>query len=273
MTPTAGINTDSIAEAQRGYRRLNSWFLFFVALIPLGVVLPCLLSIAAYRIWGSDVSAPIALSALLWPVAGVAGALLLRGARARARRSLALAKLADSFNLRFTRRPALEKYDFLKQFSFIAGSHAQSAANLLEGQAGRWPLLALDYEYSFHWGSVTEIGAQTMAVLLSGFERLPPLAVVPIGTMGKIENFFLGKRNAIPFPHQPQFNRQFAVVGDASAAACIRRPLIDLLLADRLLTLLVENGRLLVFRRLTYIKAEDYQAFLAQAHRVAELLA
>jgi hypothetical protein len=64
------------------------------------------------------------------------------------------------------------------------------------------------------------------------------------------------------------------VVGDDEAAIlrCLNRELIDLLLSDRLLTLIVEDGRLLVFRRLTYIRAEHFQAFLAQAHRVAELL-
>ena len=69
-------------------------------------------------------------------------------------------------------------------------------------------------------------------------------------------------------------DRFFAVVGDEpqSITRCLSQPLIDLFLSDPLLSLLVEGGRLLVFRRLTVLKADDYQAFLAQSFRVAELL-
>jgi hypothetical protein len=59
----------------------------------------------------------------------------------------------------------------------------------------------------------------------------------------------------------------------AQITTCLSRPLVDLFLQDRLLSLTVEEGRLLVFRRLTLVKAEEYQSFLAQAYRVAGLLA
>jgi hypothetical protein len=56
-----------------------------------------------------------------------------------------------------------------------------------------------------------------------------------------------------------------------AATEVVSRPLRDLLLGDRLLTLIVEEGRLLFFRRLTYVRPEDDQGFLAQAYRVTEL--
>jgi hypothetical protein len=95
-----------------------------------------------------------------------------------------------------------------------------------------------------------------------------------LGIMGRIENFLLGRGGQVPMTHEPQFQQAFAVVGEdpPATAACLGRPLIDLLLADRLLTVIVEGGRLLVFRRLTYVRPEDYQAFLAQVVRIAELL-
>lgn len=269
-----GLNADSLAEAQRRYRRIHGWWLFSWVLMPLGVVLPCVLSIVAYQIWGDEVSAPIGLSALLWPLVGLAGVLLLRGGRARAKRMLALARLADSLGLKFTCYPRPEQFAFMKSVSFVENSHLQTAQNMMEGTKGRWPLTALDFEYTFFWGSVTEVGSQTIVAFHSGFETLPPLAIIPVSTMGRIENMLLGKGDAIRFPHHPEFNARFAVLGadESSVRAWITPPLVDLLLADRLLTLVVEDGRLLVFRRLTYVQAADYQNFLAQAYRAAELL-
>src|SRR5688572_6735178 len=110
----ARSNEAEVAAAQRRHRRINGWFYFFVLLIPLGVILPCAISAAAYQIAGDEVSAPIALSALLWPIVGVAGALLLRGDRKRSRRDLAISRLAGTFGLRYTRRPAPETYAFLR---------------------------------------------------------------------------------------------------------------------------------------------------------------
>jgi hypothetical protein len=272
MNPSPDRALDS---ARRRYGRLNTWFWIFIALIPLGVVVPCLLSIVAYKIWGDQVSAPVGLSALLWPIVGVAGALLVRGARVRARRTLALARLAQPLGLQFTERPANEKFSFLRTISFMENPHTQKGENLFEGQTGQLPWIALDYEYSYSWGSVSEVGSQTIVAFLSGFEHLPAFAIVPISTMGKIENLFLGKRDQIVCGSDPQFHRKFSVVGTDSAPVqrCLGQPLINLFLTDSLLTAVVEQGKLLIFRRLTYIPADGYQAFLATAHRVAELVA
>jgi hypothetical protein len=274
MASPSGKNAESLALAQRRFGRINALFWFFIVWIPLGVVLPCAASIVAYQIWGDTVSAPVGLSALLWPIVGIAGALLLRGGRKRSRRSLELARLADSLGLRFSLRADVEKLDLLKSISFMANPHAQTGKNLMEGSAGGRPMFALDYEYAYLWGSVTEIGAQTLVMFTSGFERLPPFGVIPISTMGKIENFLLGRRGTISFAQHPQFQRQFSVVGDDAPAitACISPALVEHLLGDRLLTLVVEGGRMLVFRRLTYVQPRDYQTFLAQAYRAAELL-
>jgi hypothetical protein len=275
MTTASTSIAPGLVDAQRRYRRISGWFWFFVACIPLGVVLPCIASIVAYQIWGDTVSAPVGLSALLWPIVGVAGALLLRGGKARARRSLELARLASSCGLEFTVQPAPEKYGFLRDVSFMANPHYQQARNLLEGTPGGRRMLALDYEYTYSWGSVSEVGAQTLVVFPSGFERLPHFGVVPTGVMGRLENFLLGDRGRITLPHASNFAQYFAVVGDdpAAIAACFSPQLVNLFMNDRLLTLLVEDGRLLLFRRLTYVPARDYQAFLAEAVQVANLLA
>jgi hypothetical protein len=92
--------------------------------------------------------------------------------------------------------------------------------------------------------------------------------------MGKIENLFLGKRDQIVCGSDPQFHRKFSVVGTdaASVQRCLGQQLINLFLADPVLTVVVEQGKLVIFRRLTYVPADGYQAFLAESHRVAELL-
>lgn len=274
LAMSTSLNAQELESAQQRWRRVNFWFCFFIVLIPLGVIAPCLVSMVAYQIAGDKLSAPIALSALLWPLVGVAGALLLRGDRQRARRTLALVRLADSFGLTFTYKPAPEKFEFLSTVAVMANPHSKSAENLLEGQSGRFRLLALDYHYAYLLGNVNLLADQTIVVFPEGFAHLPDLAVFPISIMGKLENFLLGKAEAIAFPQFPQFNSQFAVIGrdPQRITACLTPDLQNLLLSDRLLSLVVDQGRLLVFRRLTIIKAEDYQAFLARAYQVAELL-
>lgn len=145
----------------------------------------------------------------------------------------------------------------------------------MEGNAGPWALQSLDYEYTYHWGSVSEVGAQTIAILSLGFERLPDFGVFPISILGRLEDTFLGRGERISFPQAPLFDQYFAVVGDNAPAivSYFSQPLVELLLANRTLSIIVENGRVMVFRRLTYVRAADYQEFLAQAYRVAELLA
>lgn len=273
MTQFNGLNAAELAQAQRSYQRRTGWFWFFILCIPLGVVLPCLLSAVSYRIWGNKVSAPVALSAFLWPLVGIAGSLLLRGGRRRARRAIELAQLGDSVGLKYTRAPARDSYEYLKTVSVMENPHHQYATNMLIGTAGGRTLQALDYDYSYHWGSVTEYAQQTLVVFPAGFERVPPFFVVPNTLTSKLENMILGNRGRIPFPNVPQFSSDFSVVGDhaPSAVACVT-PLIPLFLQDRLLTVFVDQGRLLVFRRLTYLPADQYRAFLATAFHIAEVL-
>jgi hypothetical protein len=266
------MDLDAVHDARRRFRRYNTVFWLSIAAIPLGLIVPCLLSIVAYKIWGDEVSAPVALSGLFWPLVGLAGALLVRGARARSRRSLQLAELAQRVGLRFIYLPKLEQFRFLHDVSFMADPHFSSAKNWMDGTPNGREMIALDYEYTYTWGSVSEVGSQTM-VVFRGFEHLPPMGIIPIGIMGRLENFLLGDRNKIPFA-DPRFTSQFVVVGDdyTHIAATITPTLIDTIINDRLLTSVAEQGMLIIFRRLTYVAASDYQAFLAEAFRVAELL-
>jgi hypothetical protein len=265
--------SEAVSAARRRWQRYNAIFWLNIFAIPLGFILPCVASIFAFKLRGSDVSAPIAYSAFFWPLGGLAAALLVRGGRARARRSLQLAELAEKLGLEFTYLPPRERYTFLHDVSFMASPHFSSAKNYMQGTPGGRQMLSLDYSYTYAWGSVTEVGEQTLVVFPGGFDHLPPLGIVPISTMGKIESYLLGNRNKNPFA-DPRFTSQFVVVGDdyTHIAAVISPTLIETMLADRLLTVVAEQGMLIVFRRLTYVAASDYQAFLAEAFRVAELL-
>lgn len=264
---------DATREALRHYRRYNLWFWFFLLCIPLGVVLPCTVSVVAFKLWGDTVSAPIGFSAFFWPLLGLAGALLIRSSRKRARRSYDLAKLAQTLNLTFTRKPDVEPFAFLKSVSFMADPHTQKVTNLFVGTPNGKLLQALDYEYTYFYGSVTEIGSQTLAVVTGGFAHLPEFGIIPTGIMGKLENAVLGKFDTIAIPHLPGLNQNFYIVGeDAPRVTAVATALSQILLSDRLLNVIVEDDRLIVFRRLTYVTAHEYQAFLAQAFRIAEVL-
>ena len=274
MNTRPDADSSSLADAQRTYSRWNVWFWLFVACIPLGFILPLVVAVFAFKIWGDTISAPIGLSALLWPIAGVGGALLVRGARKRARRSLGIARLADARDWQFTTNPAPQKYEFFKTVSFMKDPHTCTGKNLVESHAGRFPWMALDYEYWYLYGTINEVGSHTIVAFLSGFEQLPEFAIIPIGVVGRIENLFLGKGGAIESPLDNQFNRLFGVYGDDAKAVqrCLSRKLIDMFLADRLLTAVVEGDRLFVFRRLTYVAADEYSEFLARTRAIAELL-
>ena len=200
--------------------------------------------------------------------------MLLWGNRSRSRRSFALAKLADSLGMLFTASPARDRFEFLKSVSLMANPHKQSARTLVETVPDGRPSMVLDYKYVYFWRPEHEIGEQTI-VVFAEFESLPAFGVTPISRIGKLENLVLGQRGKILFPEAPEFSKNFAVVGENAPAiiACIGPSLIELLMADRRLTLSVENGRLLVFRRGVYWPVRDYQTFLAQAARIAELLA
>lgn len=271
----SSANASFVVEAERRYRRVNRLFWLFVAVMPLGVVIPCVASIAAYQIWGDTVSAPIGFSALFCPLIGLAGALLIRGSRRRVRRSLELARLAATWGMQFRQKASPEVCEMLKSMSLMANPHTQMGVNQLESVAGNHRITTLDYEYRYFYGAVNIIGWATIVVYHGGFDRLPQMAVVPLGVMAQIENALLGKGDAIKFPHDPEFDRRFAVVGNdpQSILACLSPPLFRTFKNDPLLTLLSEDGRLLFYRRQTYVRPSEYGAFLAEVHHIAEWLA
>lgn len=259
---------------QRQYRRRNAWYWLFVGMIPLGIILPCGLSVAAYKIWGAEVSAPIAYATPFCPLIGLAGMLLTRGARRRSRRSLEIASLADSYGLSFALEASPESLELLKNVSIMSAPQFQLGENELSGEVQGRALLALDYEYRYLLGSVSLVSKATLVVYRNGFEHLPAFSVIPISVMGQVENAILGKTNAIAFPHDPQFERMFGVVGPDPLAiqSCLAPQLVEFFKHDHLLTVLVENGQLIVFRRQTLLTADQYRAFLEQTYHLAEML-
>lgn len=245
-----------------------------IAGILLGPLAALVLSVVVYEIAGSQVSAPIGLSAPLWSVAAIALALLVRSSRQSAKRSWELSQLAAKFDLEFFSKAPEDFCQFLKTFSFMENPFEATGRNLMRGNPGGRAIVALDYKYGYFYGAVSVIGEQTIAAFPNALSGHADLAIVPIGLADQFLNRVAGTPPAIRTPEAPQFERQFRVATHDAAAAVrvLNTELVNMFLHDRQLTVVVENGHLLVFRQLTYIPVKEYQDFLAKAFRLAELL-
>lgn len=234
-------------------------------------MLPCVIGGIVGK-FNQEVGPWIALSGLLWPIVGVAGVLIRWGDKKRAKRTLELAKLAESWNMRFTYRPQREQYAGLESFQLMADPHAQVARNMFEGAFQNSRLWALDYEFRYFLGVVNLVGKQTVVVLENGFERLPEFAIVPQNWAERLENSIMGKSFLQSFvvPGAHDFNHYFAVAGDpAEVLPRLSPEAVQFFLQDKGLTLEVNAGRILLFRRENYLRPEEYGPFLRTAASLA----
>ena len=147
MSLAEGDNTQAIADLQR--QRFNLALIFYggLAAIPLGVICPCGLAFVVYK-FAPDWSQSVAPASFFLPLVGLAAALLVIGSRSRAKRSLALARLADSLGLGFTSIAPHDQCEFLMSFPLLKQlqvSHSGHGVNLLEGTYKGRPLKAVDY--------------------------------------------------------------------------------------------------------------------------------
>jgi hypothetical protein len=262
---------------QKRYRRLMTIFYGGLVAIPLGLVCPCGLA-ALLRRWRPEWSPTVALSGFLLPLPGLAAALLVLGARARFRRSLALAKLADAWGLRFTYQPAREEFAFLDRLSFHLFRRQPwngSGLNLIEGTFKRRTLRALDYSFLHLVVNRPVVSSQTVVMFPEGWGGFPDFAILPQAWSDRLRRLLQGTpEKTFAVPEEQEFNRHFLVAGERRNAilACLSAEVIDLFLEDRELALELFQGVFVVYRRDRVIPAEEYESFLLQACRVAREL-
>ena len=97
----------------------------------------------------SNLSSPIGLSAPLWSVAGVAIALLVRGARKQARRGVDLARIAEEEQYEFALQAAQPVLELLRSISFMQNPTSAKGRNVLSSVDGTVRHFALDYFYAY----------------------------------------------------------------------------------------------------------------------------
>lgn len=259
--------------ARTRFRRWNRIFWMGILGIFFGPILALVIAVIVYQLAGSNYSAPIGLSSPLWSVAALALALLVRSRRKSAKRTWDLAQVAQQLGMNFEVDPNRSSYEFLKSVSLMQDPLDCKGSNLVQGSANSISFLALDYRYSYFYGTVSLIGEQTLAVFPGQVNNELRFAIVPVGWADQMADRLTGA-SANSYHHNPEFVRRFYVVSDNDSVLpdIFSDQFVELFLREPKLTLVVEQGRVMVFLQGTYIPARQYQEFLRLAFQIVEII-
>jgi hypothetical protein len=262
----------SLQAALRGYRTYNRLFWLGVFGIFLFPVVALVVAMVVFQITkNSNLSAPIGLSAPFWSVASLAIALLVRGSRKRARRSVELAKLAGALHLEFAMKASNSMMELLKSISFMQNPTSAKGRNVLTSQDKNSPFFALDYFYAYDYGAVAFEADQTLVVFPELVPQQPDLFIFPMGIGDQLLSQFFNAFQQVSVPNSPEFTKRFHVGSSDSAVASrmISIPLLQLFHQNPKLSLVIENGTLIVFQQLQQVPPKSYSQFLSAANTLA----
>lgn len=258
--------------AVRKYRFYNRLFWLGVTGIFLFPVVAMIVAAVVFQITkNSNISAPIGLSSPLWLVAGVAIALLVRGWRKRARRSVELAKLAESLNLEFAMDANGSMMDLLKSISFMENPTSAKGRNVLVSADKSLPHFALDYFYAYDYGAVSFEADESLVVFPNLVPQLPDTFIFPMGIGDRLLSQVFGAFQQVSVPTAPEFPKHFRVGSSDPVAAqnVINVPLLHVFHQNPKLSLVIEDGTLIVFYQLQHVPPKLYKQFLSAAHQLA----
>lgn len=268
------MNQDSSeGEALQRYRFYNRLFwlgLLGIVLFPLAAVLVAMVAWLITK--NSNVSAPIGLTAPLWSVAGVTLALLVRGTRKQARRSVDLANVAGALKLGFSMKASSSMMELLKSVSFMQNPTSAKGRNVLVSTDQSMPHFALDYFYEYNYGAVSFEADETMVVFPELVPQLPDLFIFPMGLGDRLLSQVFGAFQQVKVPSAPEFPKHFHV-GSADPAAAervITVPLLQVFHQNPKLSLVIEDGTLIVFYQLQHVPPKAFPQFLASAFQLAQ---
>src|SRR4051794_16573574 len=100
----ASKNIKEIGKVRSKYARARNWMYFWVAFIPLGIIIGC---------GGGMAFPPLFVLGLLAPFISLGGILLMASDRGRWTRALAVANIADEMGCSYTQAPTEKQYGFL----------------------------------------------------------------------------------------------------------------------------------------------------------------
>lgn len=266
------IQSPSKRAAVRKYRFYNRLFWLGVTGIFLFPLVAMIVAAVVFQITkNSNISAPIGLSSPLWLVAGVAIALLVRGSRKRARRSVELAKLAESLNLEFAMDANGSRMDLLKSISFMENPTSAKGRNVLVSADKSLPHFALDYFYAYDYGAASFEADESLVVFPNLVPQLPDLFIFPMGIGDRLLSQVFGAFQQVSVPTAPEFPKHFRVGSSDPVAAqnVINVPLLQVFHQNPKLSLVIEDGTLIVFYQLQHVPPKSYKQFLSAAHQLA----
>jgi len=266
-------SSGSLQAALRRYRSRNRLFwlgLWGIVLFPVAAVI---VAAVVYQVTkNSNLSSPIGLSAPLWSVAGVAMALLVRGSRKQARRSVDLARVAAEEQYEFALQADKPVLELLSSISFMRTPTSARGRNVLSASDGPERHFALDYFYAYDYGAIAFEADESLVVFPELVPDLPDLCVFPMGLADRLLSQFFGAFQQVKLTTAPEFTKRFHVGSSDPVAAqrMITVPLRQVLHRNPELSLVIEDGTLLVFSQLKLIPAASYAEFLSAAKQIAQ---
>lgn len=261
-----------VVGTYRFYNRLFWLGIFGIVLFPFMSVVVAFIAFQVTK--DSNISAPIGLSSPLWLVAGVALALLVRGARKRARRSLDLAKLAESLQLDFSKSASESMLSLLKSISFMENPTSAKGKNVLISKDKNLPHFALDYFYAYDYGAMSFEADESMVVFPGIVQQLPDMFIFPMGVADRLLSQVFGAFQQVPVPNAPEFPKYFRIgsVDPAAAQKAFSPALLEVFRQNPKLSVVIEDGTLIVFYQLQHVPPKAYTQFLSAAHQMAKAL-
>jgi hypothetical protein len=260
-------NAAEAATVRRRHRRRLILMVVFAALMPVGCLVPGAL---AFLLPDGAMTA-LCVTALVLPLVGLGGCMLMIGDWFKSRRSLALLEQAERLGLRYTERPAGGEVAWLarlRSYRFTDGGG--QGANLLRGAVDDEELWAVDYTC---WSDDhRSVYYQTVFVLRGAVPDGPDFLVTPRGWLDKLGRIFGDK--SIELPRHEGFSRDHRIDGDDAEAVrdCLRKAVVRLLERSPELTVEVHSGDLIAQRYGHRPKPDDYPRAIAQLRELAAAL-
>ena len=266
-----------LEDLRRRVRRANLWRYFFIILMPIGFIVPCvigmLLGKANPNAQGFTLAQAFGIAALALPIVGLAGWLLLGGDRKKYQEALAAAEQADALGCDFSEQPPNGLLKQLRSFRMFHDADDHAGMNCVSGKKGK-SFALLEYRTAYH-ADITprdiKINMQTVVVVSGLDKELPDFRLGPRTWLSKLLEVF--EARTIDFPNQPTFNRQFTVCGDHAdrIRQAITQEVVKLMLESKG-TMEVYGGDLLYYRHNHLVEPHDYKDFIGEALQLYKAL-
>lgn len=270
------MKNQPLADIQRHYRRLNRLFWLGILGIILFPVLMLIVAAIAFRIGGSEVSAPIGLSSPFGAVAAIALSLLVRSSRRIARRSLDLGNWADSHGYQYSWKPVEDDWKLIGELSVWNNPTSMQARNLILFEQSQVEIQIADFRSEHFYGAVTWWSEQTLIVFPNSVDENLDLRIFPKGTPDKLLARLVNE-GADERLRQLPLARNFHVgISGSFETAELHKCLVSMQSVFQQyprLCLIVENGHVVLFQELRLLSAADLRPMLAAAWTVRQSLA